>query len=704
MEVEKLRNDAILLFLMFLLVVSASDQATAPTETTTFEPMNFVLSQTEMPIYEVVTPDVNETYVQSLVSSLFGIYDIVPQETEGIYYVNWSNSYFEVDSTDGSIWFADYDRLWNVSSGDALPNATDCQTMAEAWLDEKGLVPANADFVDIIGTTNMTIYNIDSHVTHSKLLNYHFNYNFVVPDDDIPIAEESAGIKVVVGEAGEITGPAQNIVGFNWKWRDINPTPYSTAVLIEFDSILETYGIPADSVVTYSLVYKTGEEDSNNDLLYPVYEVTLTETNDGYVVEYNLEFAATEFQPYTGIIQPSTAITKQPGEPIAFDCIAQFGTPPYQYQWHSPFDGVLSYSENFTTSTLSEVLKENTPIPHPIILTVQDSNNERCYDIVAVTIDSTAAMSIDPNIVIVALGAIALLIVFLIVAKKKGSLVIPFLFLILSAFIFLPITSAYSQDEIKNEFRPSAPTGDFDDDTKEVGVEWVGNSYDDRPLTNSESDAGKFYHHMATTGGYSQEFSWGEWNAWETDFRATEYEGNDSEWIDAVDMVYYKGHGNPCAISFTSNHDDIYVDFDELRLGDGDLETFAMESCDVLAPYGPCGNLFELWGPVLQGVHQVCGFATSAKNTPSMGFQFALHMTGLYPLPALTIVESWFRAGIEHQPFDKRLAVFYGTNSTNPFQPQLDDPINDHAKGFGYVCSDPLPENMEWYVYITSNC
>ncbi|MHA1390097.1 MAG: DUF6345 domain-containing protein [Candidatus Thorarchaeota archaeon] len=539
---------------------------------------------------------------------------------------------------------------------------------------------------------------------HSKLLNYHFNYDFEI--DDYPIAEESAGIKVVIGEGGGIPGPAENIVGFDWNWRDINPTPYTTAVLIEFDSILSTYGIPDDSVVAYSLVYETGEEDSNNDLLYPVYDVTLTKTDgEGNGANFTLKFDATEFDPQVQIILPTDSITTQPGVSINFDCNVIFGTPPYHFQWHSIFDGVLSNSKNFTTSSLSEVFKANERVPHSIILTIYDSENRFAYDIVSVTIDSTAAMSIDPTIVIIALGSIALLMVFLIVVKKKGFLVVPLLFLLLSAFIFLPAISAYSQDDINHEFAPNAPTGAYDDGIKEVGVEWVGQSYDDRPLINSEPDAGKFYHHMGSLGGYGQEFNWGDWSAWETDFRATENDGNDTEWIDSVDMVYYAGHGNPNAISFTSDHDGEYADFIDLKLGDGDLETLAMTSCSVLQFYNYYGlNVFELWGPVLQGLHQVCGFATSAKNSHSMGFKFALYMTGLYPLPALTIMESWFRAGLEHQPSNAKVAVFYGTNSTNPFQPQLDDPINDHAKGFGYVCSDPLPENMMWYVYITSNC
>ncbi|TFG99288.1 MAG: hypothetical protein E4H14_20345 [Candidatus Thorarchaeota archaeon] len=423
-----MRRDAILLLLMFILVASSADVSDSPANAMPREPMNFVLSQTEMPIYALITPEVNESYVQGLASSLFGIHDVVAEETEGIYYVNWGNSYLEVDSTDGSIWFADYDRLWNLSSGSEILNRTECQEIAQGWLYEKGLVPANAEFAGI-GTTNVTIYHIETEIMYSQILHYHFNYGFVVPDLDIPITGEAAEISVIIGEEGDLVGPAQNIVGFDWKWRDINPTPYTTAVLIEFDSIMSTYGFSADDIVAYSLVYDTGEEDSNNDLLVPVYDVTLSETDDnGNPIEFNLKFDATEFQPFTGIIQPSSNIKRQPGVPITFDCQVSFGTPPYQYQWHSLIDGVLSNSKTFTTSTLSEAFKENTIIPHPIILTVKDSEDQYSYDIIAVTIDSTAAMSIDPNIVIIALGAIALLVVFLIVVKKKGFLVYPFCF------------------------------------------------------------------------------------------------------------------------------------------------------------------------------------------------------------------------------------------------------------------------------------
>ena len=264
LEVENLQRDAVFVFIMFLFVVSAAEQNVVSVPKANYEPMKFVLSQTEMPIYQLVTPEVNETYVQSLVSSLFGLHDLVAQEAEGIYFVNWSNSYLEVDSSDGSIWYADYDRLWNISSGDNLPDATESEALVDAWVAETGLVPANALFAGL-GTTNATIYNINTHAMYSKIIHYHFNYAFDL--GEIPISEQSAAISVIVGETGNIPGSAENIVGLEMNWRDINPTPYTYALLIEFDSILTTYGISADDVVTYSLVYETGEEDSNNDLL-----------------------------------------------------------------------------------------------------------------------------------------------------------------------------------------------------------------------------------------------------------------------------------------------------------------------------------------------------------------------------------------------------------------------------------------------------
>ena len=699
-----MKRDIVLLIVMLLLVVSFADESQTYQDVVVANPMNYVLSQTEMPIYELITPVVNESYVQSLASSLFGIHDVMAEETEGIYYVQWGNSCLEVDSADGSIWYADYDRLWNISSGDELPNQGDSQDLVEAWVDETGLIPANGAFKGV-GFTNATIYNAETHDMYSKIIHYHFNYDFYV--DDFPIAEEAAQISVIVGESGDIPGSSQNIVALDWKWRDIQSTPYTTAVLIEFDSLMSEQGISASDIVDYRLAYDTGEEDSDNDYLYPVYEVELLKTDDvGNDIIINLQFDATEFAPIVQIVSPATSITVKPGVPIYFDCVIAFGTPPYKMIWHSGFDGPLSTKDNFTISTLSEVLKYGEPVPHCISVAVGDSEDRWTTAVVAVTIDSNAPLQINVNIVLIALGALVVLSFSVIILKKKASFALLLLLMLFSAFMFIPIVSAQSETNNVKVFTPSEPTGAYDDGIKEVGVEWVGMSYPASDmLYYSQYNIDGFYDHMGSIGGYSQEFNWGEWSAWEEDFKSKGFGGNDTEWIDAVDFVYYQGHGGPNSVSFTSEKDSKWIQFYKLLLGDGDLETLALDSCSTLAWEGKNGyNVFERWKLRLAGVHMICGFATSSKNTKTMGPNFASYLTGLYPLPPLTTMEAWFRAAIESQPGGYKAAVFYGTNSTNPFQPQLDDPINDHAKGFGYVCDDPIPSRIAWYVYIWTSC
>ncbi|MCK4566132.1 MAG: hypothetical protein KAU48_02375 [Candidatus Thorarchaeota archaeon] len=521
------RNVVFVVLLIFVLS-GISTEVPDTNVTISFESSNYVLSQTEMPIYEMITPDVNATYVQSLASSLFGIRDVLAEEVEGIYVANWGNSYLEVDSTDGSIWFADYDRIWNISLGDEIPNPTESRAIADAWLDENGLVPANGAFANI-GTANATIFNPETEVMHSKIMHYNFNYDFVIPDVDIQIAEEAAQITVMVGESGDMVGSSENIVGFDWKWRNIKSTTYTTALLIEFESILTEYEIPSSSVVEHRLVYDTGEKDTDNDILYPVYEITLADTDDvGNDVHFILKIDATEYAPQVDIIIPSSSITVKPGESITFDCNAYLGTPPYQYQWSSDFDGVLSSASTFSTSTLSEVVKENVNVPHAISVAVLDSENRLCIDVIAVTIDQNPPIFIDVGVVLIALGAVVLLSSFLLLAKKKGVFVLPFLLMLVSAFMFLPIASANNEIENLREFKPSAPSGAYDDGIKEVGIEWIGLTYKSF-LWNTEVNCERFYNHMSSTGGYSQEFNWGEYSAYETDFKAASFGGNDSE-------------------------------------------------------------------------------------------------------------------------------------------------------------------------------
>jgi hypothetical protein len=206
---------------------------------------------------------------------------------------------------------------------------------------------------------------------------------------------------------------------------------------------------------------------------------------------------------------------------------------------------------------------------------------------------------------------------------------------------------------------------------------------------------------MGTTGGFSREFNWGEYSAWEEDFKDAQFSGTDTQWIDAVDFVYYQDHGSPNGVAFTSNHDDHGLNYWHMRLGDGDLDSIVFDACSPLAWMNSTGHdVFQRWAPAMQGIHQVCSFGTSSKNSNTRGTKFATYMTD----QGMTIINAWFKACLETEPSDHTSAVFYTTKSPNPYAPQLDDPINDHAYGFGYVCSDPKPGEFLYYVYIVNSC
>jgi hypothetical protein len=694
-----LKRDAILFIVMLLLVISVPE-VQASQNVDVFDSSKFVLSQTEMPIYELITPQVNLTYTQDLARNLFGLADVLPEEEEGRYIVNSGNRSFEVDTRDGSIWYADYDKLWNVASGVDLPSPGTCFEIADSWLVDHGLLPDAAVLANI-GSTNASAYNIDDGRLRSKILQYQVNYEFL--QNDIPIAGDAAQISVMIGDG---VSAYDRIIGFDWKWREPRRDAYATSPLIEYESILEAHGINPNNVVAHRLVYTTDDDEEKSNLLYPVWEIEIIEddTEEFHGIHSIVYIDATLFDPVVEITTPTHGISMMPGASITFDCSVSFGTPPYTYEWSSDFDGVLSTSKSFTTVSLSEILKKDTPVPHAISVRVRDAEDRGASDCIAVTIEP---VDFDMNTTLtIAVGAVAVLLVSLLVLRRRrGGFVLLFLLMMFSAFIFLPVANAGPNASGTRTYAPSAPSGAYDDGVKEVGIEWVGMSYLSKPLWNTETNIEGFYNWMGLLGGYNREFNWGEWSAWEEDFKDAQFSGTDTEWIDAVDIVYYQDHGGPDGVAFTSQHDDGSLDFSDMRLGDGDLDTIIFDACSPLAWENKDGDdVFTRWAPTLQGIHQVCSFATGSHNSATRGTKFAFYMTGFSIIPSRTIVQAWFRATLETEGSDIQSAVFYASKSPDPLNPQLDDPINDHAYGFGYVCSDPTPGTFNWYVYITSNC
>ena len=242
---------------------------------------------------------------------------------------------------------------------------------------------------------------------------------------------------------------------------------------------------------------------------------------------------------------------------------------------------------------------------------------------------------------------------------------------------------------------------DSDDAINEVGAEWVGvTAYPSLPY--SEANIEGFYSTMGANG-YAQSFNFGEYSAFERDFKDQAQGGDDYLFVDAVDLAYYNGHGTPTGVFFSSSYDNKFLRDVECRWGDGDLEWMVLDTCEALEWKTAFDkNLFERWGPALQGAHMICSFSTTAYNRETRGGLFAIFLTS--SMFKYTIRTAWFTACALTEGSAVSAAVLYATASEDPWDPQLDDPINDHAHGFGYVCSDPTPDVAKWWVWLSSQC
>jgi hypothetical protein len=653
--------------------------------------------QTTMPVYRMITSEINESVVASRASIFFESVGEVEQY-DGIYLVRSGNATFEMDSRDGSMRFANYSRLWNLSLGVNVPAPENCKTVADTFLTDNGLLPEGAYFLST-GAGNVTAFSPETKEVRSKILHYQVNYGFM--KDDYPVSETTASISVVVGDNG-------TIYSLDWLWREMEF--YTESNLLSLDDIRSKYKMPANAYTIYeSEIVIDGSEDAcwTGPFAGPTYHITFKTLFDEGLVTTLLNVPATDLAPWVTITVPSYGAAYTPGEPVFFNCSVQSGQAPYTYLWSSNIDGDLSQQQSFSTSNLTSMYGAERDPMQFIRVDVKDANGLLATDWIWLQIAMNDNIIIGPSIFEIALfgGAIILLAIIILRRRRGGALALLLLLLFLTTFLILPQYMVSLEGDI-SQSQKQVPdfqiASDDDDGIKEIGIEWVGLT-GWPPLTNTEFNIENFYNLMGTVGGYSREFNFGEAAAWETDFKYDALGGNDSAWVDAVDLVYYQGHGHPDGIFFSSHRDDHFLDHSEARWGDGDLEWIVLDAFSLLAWENENGeNVFERWGSAFQGLHMICSFATESQNARVRGLAFAEHLTS--PYYNLTIKDAWFKACAATEESSHWAAVLYATTSPDPWNPQLDDPIHDHAHGFGYVSSDPTPSTTKWFVWIASQC
>lgn len=164
----------------------------------------------------------------------------------------------------------------------------------------------------------------------------------------------------------------------------------------------------------------------------------------------------------------------------------------------------------------------------------------------------------------------------------------------------------------------------------------------------------------------SEQFDHGEYVALPADFIAYPH-GYEEQVIDTAALVFYNGHGNPNAISFTSyaggSGTPYYVlgnnaiDLD--NWGGSQMDWMALLSCQVLAQVDDPNSdylAFERWGHCFNGLHAMLGFETDAWSDSITGIGgdsfetvFVKSMAGKNGW-TLTMQQAWFHAAMTTGP------------------------------------------------------
>lgn len=325
---------------------------------------------------------------------------------------------------------------------------------------------------------------------------------------------------------------------------------------------------------------------------------------------------------------PTVGISaQQDGNALTAQSVVSGGVSPYSYQWSSS-TGSLTPTNTPSVSYLVSAGKES-PVLETLTLNVTDANG--------VTASASQTFTMDVKVPTFALQG----------ARQSGGL--------------------YS-----------------------AGTEWVGTSMG---LGGSAANANGFLvrfllDNLFNGGSTVPRFNWGDYNAWERDFRDPVFGGDDGNWVDSVDVVFYTGHANDNGWSFPGTHDDDFLNYTEARYGNNyNLEWLVIAACGPLQA-GSAGNLwYQRWGPAFRGLHLLCGYQTVTSDNTVEGTKWADYM-----VRGWTVRQAWMQTGIEVQGASERVAVM------GVIGPSGSSNWNDHYWGKGTTGPDILDVRGWWMV------
>lgn len=328
---------------------------------------------------------------------------------------------------------------------------------------------------------------------------------------------------------------------------------------------------------------------------------------------------------------------------------ARGGTPPYRFSWTSTATAAdLQPPSGSTTSYTVATREPAASADETLILTVTDANG----------LTSVARQSFEVDL-------------------SGGAGAVPLAHGGREGLRVRPPRSASTLHHPVSGIEVAADGGTSSPDCKPYTTGWVdGNSAKGTPSQ---------FHFLT------------DW-AWSTDFKsdtlASPNTGQDHNYADDVDMMFYCGHGFPGGFNFenTNGPADKNVTVSEARWGDRDLEWLALLSCQVLRESAEGWTWTTLWGSAFNGLHALLGFHTNAAASGNLGADLAKHMHGYGYVSAKKIHESFVQAAKDGQPAGRIWATVYPVSTAYEWN------RNDFFHGRGSVSADIAASNIYYFV------
>jgi len=558
--------------------------------------------------------------------------------------------FFETVKATGSIWYADMRFAFNEAyTADVLPSGAAAVGIANSFVSRWVTLPdylAEGEARVSVQLSMTEVYDTEtSEITlrpHTADVVYEFHVQ------GLPVSGPGAKLRVSINGEGQV-------VGFHSVLRDAVPAfdvPAHHEDEVR-DIFLRQFAGEIESL-DVSVEYWAEGEYETQQFMEPFYVFRgYARDEDDVVPLKETRLPATEFSPIALIESPAPDETLRPGETTHFRAEVLGGEPPYRFLWHDTSGELIGEEQEFD-AVLEPAERDGVLLPVTVKLTVIDARGSEASTVVTLPVEggyqtSGASLAGDPGT--------------------------------------QEVAAAHN-----------SPNDDAND--RELLIEWVNAYTWQSVLYNNDTNARGFQNAL-TAAGWSAHTEWGDWWAWEEDFKRRSSGGTDFIFIDAVDFAFFSGHGSQTKIYFESSIDNRSFAFTNARWGgtqngnaseEGDLEWIVLDACLTLCHKGSgrwCTgsgtSVFDRWDQAFDGLHYVLGFRTICSDVSNRGAIFAKYL-----LKGWSVRNAWIRATQATQGSKYWGAYLRADARTAPT-------YYDHLPGRGYVSPDPYPVRYLYY-------